>query len=69
MDKPLLNGSGIVPIVGQLKAAGMAQHARVEGRVYLAAPSRGFRNTCPPIAAVLTYAPAQAGAGPSAPWK
>ena len=48
--KPLLNSSRIVPIVGQLKAAGMMQHVRVDVSVgreaaKLAKPDR-TRYTC-----------------------
>src|SRR3954471_11027416 len=31
MPEPLLNGPRVVPIVGQLEAAGMARHVRVAG--------------------------------------
>ena len=31
MAQPFLNGSCVVPIVGQLKAASVAQHVRVHG--------------------------------------
>src|SRR3954468_17849468 len=30
MAEPFLNGAGVAPIVGELKAAGVAQHVRVD---------------------------------------
>src|SRR3954451_12693559 len=51
MAQPLLNGAGVAPIVGELKAAGVAQHVRVDregelgrladGRELLAEACRG----------------------------